>query len=111
MPRCFAVVISQAPGLSGTPLSGHVSRAVTIASCARSSACPTSPVRRVRPAMMRADSILQTASTTSRTSATSGLADVGREILHFLDLPHLDGVAVGERGALGPFDRFLPRLD
>ena len=36
--RCFAVAMSQAPGLSGTPDSGHCSSAATSASCARSSA-------------------------------------------------------------------------
>src|SRR3989442_1312045 len=62
MARRFAVVISHAPGLSGTPDSGHRSSAATSASCARSSANPTSPVIRVSPAMTLADSIRQTAS-------------------------------------------------
>src|ERR1700682_6557104 len=62
MARCLAVAISHAPGLSGTPDSGHCSRAATKASCARSSAMPTSPTMRARPAMSRGDSILQTAS-------------------------------------------------
>ena len=60
--RCFAVAMSQAPGLSGTPDSGHCSSAATSASCARSSARPTSRTIRARPAMSLADSILQTAS-------------------------------------------------
>src|SRR2546426_5626495 len=54
--------MSQAPGLSGTPDSGHCSSAATRASCARSSAMPTSRTIRARPAMSLADSILQTAS-------------------------------------------------
>ncbi len=62
MARCFAVAISHAPGLSGTPLSGHFSSAVTSASCASSSASPTSRTIRARPAMSLADSIFQTAS-------------------------------------------------
>src|SRR5712691_4124657 len=62
MARCFAVAISQAPGLSGTPDSGHRSRATTRASCASSSATPTSRTMRARPAISLADSILQTAS-------------------------------------------------
>jgi hypothetical protein len=49
-------------GFSGTPVRGHCSRAARRASCARSSARPTSRVRRVRPAMTRADSMRQTAS-------------------------------------------------
>src|SRR6266705_1007934 len=60
--RCFAVAISHAPGLSGTPDSGHCSSAATRASCANSSARPTSRTIRARPAMILADSILQTAS-------------------------------------------------
>src|SRR5229473_5267934 len=62
MARCLAAAISQAPGLSGTPDSGHCSRAATRASCARSSATPTSHTIRVSPAMSLGDSILQTAS-------------------------------------------------
>ncbi len=62
MARCFAVVMSQAPGLSGTPDSGHRSRATTRASWASSSARPTSRTIRASPPMSRADSILQTAS-------------------------------------------------
>src|SRR6266853_5747748 len=54
--------MSQAPGLSGMPDSGQVSRAATRASCASSSARPTSRTIRARPAMIFADSILQTAS-------------------------------------------------
>ena len=62
MARCFAVAMSQAPGLSGTPASGQRSRAATSASCARSSATPMSPTMRARPAISRADSMRQTAS-------------------------------------------------
>src|SRR5256885_11297971 len=62
MARRFAVVMSQAPGLSGTPDSGQRSSAATSASCARSSARPTSPTMRVSPAMTLADSIRHTAS-------------------------------------------------
>src|SRR6266487_5406277 len=60
--RCFAVAMSQAPGLSGTPDSGHRSSATTRASCARSSASPTSRTMRASPAMSLGASILQTAS-------------------------------------------------
>src|SRR5713101_9081012 len=54
--------MSQAPGLSGTPESGQRSSAATRASCASSSARPTSRTIRARPAMILADSIRQTAS-------------------------------------------------
>jgi hypothetical protein len=56
---CFAVAMSQAPGLSGMPAWGHCSRAATTASCARSSATPTS---RTMLAISLGHSILQTAS-------------------------------------------------
>jgi len=49
------------PGLSGTPVRGHSSRAATRASCASSSASPTSRVIRARPAMSFACSIRKTA--------------------------------------------------
>ena len=60
--RCLAVPINHAPGLSGTPDSGHCCRAATRASWARSSASPTSRTMRVKPAMSRGDSIRHTAS-------------------------------------------------
>src|SRR6266851_4483820 len=62
MARCLAVAMSQAPGLSGTPDSGQCSSAATRASCAKSSATPTSRTMRARPAMSLGDSIRQTAS-------------------------------------------------
>src|SRR5262245_11244406 len=70
MPRRLAVVMSHAPGLSGTPDSGHCLTAARSASCARSSASPTSRVRRVRPAISLADSIRQTASIAALMSGT-----------------------------------------
>jgi hypothetical protein len=60
--RCFAVAMSQAAGLSGTPETGHCSSADTSASCASSSARPTSRMTRARLAMRRGDSMRQTAS-------------------------------------------------
>src|SRR6266446_11005561 len=54
--------MSQAPGLSGTPVPGQVSSAATRASCASSSASPTSRTLRASAAITLADSILQTAS-------------------------------------------------
>ena len=50
------------PGCPGTPVSGHCSSAATSASCASSSARPTSRTMRASPAISFADSILQTAS-------------------------------------------------
>src|SRR4051794_15328401 len=60
--RFLAVVISQPAGFGGTPVRGQVSSAATRASCACSSAHPTSPVSLARPAIRRADSIRHTAS-------------------------------------------------
>src|SRR5579871_5503976 len=54
--------MSHAPGLSGTPLRGHCSSAITRASCASSSARPTSRTRRARPAISFGDSMRKTAS-------------------------------------------------
>src|SRR5687767_11588065 len=104
--------MSQAPGLSGTPDCGQFSSAATSASCASSSAWPTSRTIRVSPAMSRADSILQTASMVRwiRSAAVTaadhsifvlpaqaglrlhlnkpggGFLDVGGEVLHLLHL-------------------------
>src|SRR5215213_2923719 len=60
------MVINQAPGLSGTPVSGHCANAATRASWARSSASPTSRTIRTSPAISLVDSRRQTASTASR---------------------------------------------
>src|SRR3954451_23165044 len=99
--RFFAVAISQAPGLSGTPVAGHLSSAATSASWARSSAKPTSPTIRARPAIRRACSTRQTAST-ERWAPIAGtcleapeLPLRGRlrvlgEVLHLEDAAHLD---------------------
>src|SRR5437773_302775 len=73
--RCFAVAMSQAPGLSGTPDSGHCSSAATRASCARSSARPISRTIRARPAISLGDSILQTASIARCVSAAVTATD------------------------------------
>src|SRR6188768_3177532 len=62
--------MSHAPGLRGIPDSGHCSSAATSASCARSSASPTSRTMRARPAMRRGDSMRQTASIARLVSVT-----------------------------------------
>ena len=58
----FAAAVSQAPGLSGTPLAGHSVSAISSASCASSSARSTSRVIRASAAINRARSIRNTAS-------------------------------------------------
>src|SRR5688572_19244932 len=75
MARCFAAAISQAAGLRGIPDAGHCSSADTSASCARSSAMPTSRTIRVRPAMTFADSIFQTVSMASCVSVAVTATD------------------------------------
>src|SRR5262249_54889156 len=62
MARRLAATMSQAPGLSGTPDTGHCSSAATSASCAKSSARPISRTSRVRAPMSLGDSIRHTAS-------------------------------------------------
>src|SRR6266567_8024226 len=106
--RCFAVAISQAPGPSGTPWTGHCSSAITRASCASSSAAPTSPVMRARPAMRRGDSIRQTASIAERVA--SWLSTVGGpHHLKDVGLPFPAGpyVPVQFDEAGGPLDGFF----
>src|ERR1044071_9212693 len=87
--RCLAAAISHAPGFSGTPDSGQRSSAVTSASCANSSASPTSRTSRARPAMSLADSILQTVSmarcvsvdvTDTHHTIKKGPAQAGRDL-------------------------------
>ena len=63
--RLIAVVMSQAPGLFGTPSWGQRSSAATSASCASSSATPRSRTRRATAATMCADSMRQTAAMVS----------------------------------------------
>src|SRR6187402_2166336 len=116
--RFFAVAISQAPGLSGTPVSGHLSIAASSASCARSSARPTSRTIRARPAIRRADSIRQTASIARVASAAAssgalvGVLHLLREVLHLKHLSHLYPTVL-PRAAAGPLHRLLlgARLD
>src|SRR4051812_31083081 len=62
MARFFAVAVSHAPGLSGMPDSGQRSSAATRASCANSSARPTSRTIRATAAITLADSMRKTAS-------------------------------------------------
>ena len=87
--RCLATTISQPPGLSGTPDSGHCDSAATSASCASSSAVPTSRTMRASRAISRGDSIRQSASMARCTSLTPG------ELSHYL--PHLDHPAFPAR--------------
>lgn len=70
MARLRAVVVIQAPGLSGMPRSGHVSRAAANASWTASSASSKSPRTRMRVATARPCSRRNRRSTTSRAAPT-----------------------------------------
>src|SRR5438132_2031733 len=107
--RCFAVPISQAPGLSGTPEFGHCSSAATKASCASSSAVPMSPTTRVSPAMRRADSIRQIASIARWATPVRGsTARAPSHAFAHCDLADLEGPSVVRR-PLEPLERFVER--
>src|SRR6266513_2928573 len=106
MARCFAVAMSQAPGLSGTPDWGHCSSAATSASCARSSATPMSPTMRARPAMSLADSIRQTASMASATVCCRWRIHHRPDFDFQLLIPDSD---VRLQKAAGPLERHLLR--
>src|SRR5467141_988033 len=108
MARCFAVAMSHAPGLSGTPVSGHRSSAATRASCASSSARPTSRTIRARPAMRRADSILQTASMARCVSEAAKATDHSMFLLQRKDENAPAPAAEGGSGAT--LERVLPAL-
>src|SRR6187397_708318 len=77
----LAVVVSQAPGLGGTPSAGHRSTAVAKASAAASSAMSRSPKRLARAATTRAHSSWWTWVIASRTSINAPRApdSSGRE--------------------------------
>src|SRR6266542_269091 len=104
--RCFAVAISHAPGLSGTPDVGHCSSAATRASCASSSAVPMSPTMRASPAMSRADSIRHIASIARCASVATAKAPSRALVLG--DLADLEGPAV-VGCPLEPFDGLVHR--
>src|SRR5262245_58427622 len=123
MARCFAVAMSQAPGLSGMPDSGHRSSAATRASWARSSATPTSRTMRAIPAMTRADSIRQTASiarwvseaatASDHTASSSASASARRQaslvaLPARAQLPYLDRRPLRRRTFAGDRNRLVP---
>src|SRR5213592_2913693 len=74
--------MSQAPGLSGTPVPGQVSSAARRASCASSSARPTSRTLRASAAITLADSILQTASIALCVADAVTVIDRSRRLVH-----------------------------
>src|SRR5688572_8893082 len=127
MARRFAVAMSQAPGLFGTPDAGQLSSATMSVSCASSSATPTSPPSiRASFAMSFGDSMRKTARIarsvsvategnrylTSRSEASS-FAKLRRKVRNLQNLTDLDHVAFGRRAAFGPFHRLFlrPHLD
>src|SRR6476660_8243197 len=98
MARLRAVVVSQPPGLGGTPVSGHRSVATTNASWTISSAMSMSPKRRTRVATTRPDS-----SRKIRSSSGASMAGTDRSLV--LERTHLDRTHASD-GALGrPLER------
>src|SRR5436305_10646683 len=92
MPLRRAVVMSHAPGLSGTPSRGQCSRAATSASCTHSSARSKSPRLRTSDAVSRPASSRKTAATASLVSVRLALALEGGSNF---DVTH--GPRLGER--------------
>src|SRR5580692_10449151 len=112
MARFFAVAMSHAPGLSGTPLLVQCSSAASHESCAISSARPTSRSIRASFAMILADSMCHMASIVRSISSRFTVSPRrSGEILGSENRPDFD-VGIGQhriRAALDPLDRLLDR--
>src|SRR5215831_1912688 len=100
----LAVVVSQAPGLGGTPSAGHRWTAAANASAAASSARSRSPKRLVREATTRAHSSWCALVIASRTSTTltgvGPVVDHGNQVLHLESSPVVRGALVGSLSPL-----------
>src|SRR6478752_7538249 len=109
MARLRAVVVSQPPGLGGTPVSGHRSVATTNASWAISSAMSMSPKRRTRVATTRPASSRKIRSRSMALTAGTGSGLRGL----VLEGTDLDGPLAGARALRGPLERGVEvgRLD
>src|SRR6266404_907050 len=77
--RC-AVAMIQAPGFSGTPLSGQEASAEANASCIASSARSKEPETRIKLAMIRPDSCRKTDSAADRISTIQRSSLIGRHL-------------------------------
>src|SRR4051794_6238481 len=95
--RRTAVVVSQPPGLGGTPSTGQRSRAARSASPAASSATSRSPKRRVSEATTRPNSSRKIRSTSPLILRQS----------FALERPHLDLATAGGRTLLRPLQRLV----
>src|ERR1700704_4206141 len=113
MARLRAVVVIQAPGLSGTPSRGQRSSATTNASWTASSARSKSPRTRMSVATARPDSSRNSRSTTAWAAAGDGNGLGGFAARQIPDGPDLDGAVPGGRDARGHLDRLVdvPALD
>src|ERR1700733_698271 len=107
MARRLAVAVSHAAGLSGTPVRGHCSSAATSASCARSSARPTSRVRRVSPATTRADSMRHAASMVRCVARCESVADTATDHTSFNPWMQVRLFVGGLIWQLSPFRYFV----
>src|SRR5438874_437855 len=103
MARLRAVVISHAPGRSGMPSSGHVSRAARRLSWTTSSAMSKLPMIRTRAPVSLAASSRKMA-----TSAASVAVRVSVRPSSFHSRPYLDGTG---RPRLGHLERLVEILD
>src|SRR2546428_66156 len=113
MPWRRAVVMSQAPGFSGTPSRGQCSSAATSASCTHSSARSKSPRLRTSAAVNRPASSRKTAATASLVTLRALVLDGGSNfhVAHRPGLRELDGgLHVGRLDDAQAADRLL-RLD
>src|SRR5215472_12142727 len=124
----LAVVVSQAPGLGGTPSAGHRRTAVANASAAASSAMSRSPKRLVREATTRAHSSWCAWAIASRTSAAltgkphldlpvAGLRPLGGELERHVEVGGLDDPEADEillrlqEGPVGEYRLLAPVVD
>src|SRR5579872_542325 len=124
MARLRAAVVSQAPGLRGTPSRGQCCTASAKASCAHSSARSQSPVTRMRVATTRPHSSAKASATAvstelTATQASTGLAapvasglaaPVASAGSHLPDRPHLDRAEASPRDLRGDLDGLVEVL-
>src|SRR5882672_1879492 len=91
----LAVVVSQAPGLGGTPSAGHRSTAVAKASAAASSAMSRSPKRLASDATTRAHSSRRARVIASLESPVAGFRPGGHEFERDIEVGSLDDPETG----------------
>src|SRR3954468_19384045 len=101
--------MSHAAGFAGTPSEGQCSSAETSASCASSSAVPTSRTMRATTATILADSIRQTAEIVSWVAECIGSSGVRRRGVR-VHVDQLPDVPVGVDKAVAVHEAMVLRL-